>query len=67
MIDLVDGFGDYLYGDTTPSASERNTVICISLELIEPLLNDQITPAEKMISVHMLAVTIVHELSVMTL
>lgn len=49
---------------TTPQAAQERIAIDITRELIEPLLNDKITTAERLLCIFVLAVTMVHELAV---
>jgi hypothetical protein len=54
---------EFLYGETIPSyLSMMDETIChISFEVVEPLLNSEITVAERMVNSFLLAETIVHE------
>ncbi|KAE8452935.1 hypothetical protein EG329_012122 [Mollisiaceae sp. DMI_Dod_QoI] len=56
-------FADYCDGITIYPTSQQKTQVYIHSELIEPLLNQNITIADRMMAIHVLSATIIHELS----
>ncbi|CZR60436.1 uncharacterized protein PAC_10332 [Phialocephala subalpina] len=48
---------------TIPQSAQEKVTVEVTRELIEPLLNDEITTAERLLCIFVLATTIVHELA----
>lgn len=43
---------------------ETNTLVFVGLEMMQPLLNNKLTVAERMMAIHQLTITVIHELVV---
>ncbi|KAF8865029.1 hypothetical protein BDZ45DRAFT_471392 [Acephala macrosclerotiorum] len=64
MMDPPNILGGYnASGQTIPQSAQERITVDITRELIEPLLNDKITTAERLLCIFVLAVTMIHELA----